>query len=137
MLVMPLVTMIVIVVTRRPRNLRAQVVELCRRAIESEVEAAELDVPGLLGEHDFEKIEVIRLKVEPLHHRRQKNRRAVAGRHVVLGPADVLFNELLEILQIDAPLRQRVAIEPQHVADRRNLNSSRVRGCHRINETEN
>ncbi len=114
--------MVVIVIVRRLRQASPKVVELCRRPVEFERETAELKMPRLLGQHDFQKVEVVRSRIEPLDDRGQKNRCAVARSDVVLRPANVLFDELSEIVQIDTALRQRMAIKPQHLADRPKLN---------------
>jgi len=63
---MPFMAMIVVVVFRRRFKLRPQIGELRRRPLELELKAAELEMAGLLGEHDFEIIIVFRLRVEAL-----------------------------------------------------------------------
>src|SRR5581483_3906997 len=78
LLVVPFVAVVVVVILRRRAEPGPEIVEARRGAREFELEAAELDVAGLLGERDFEKIEIVGPGFEALDHRRQKNRRAVA-----------------------------------------------------------
>ncbi len=92
---MPFMAMIVVVIFRRRFKLRPQIGELRRRPLELELEAAELEMAGLLGEHDFEIIIIVRLRVEALDDGRQKNRRPIAGGDIALRPADVLIDKLL------------------------------------------
>src|SRR6185295_10825419 len=96
--------------------------EARRRSVKRKLETAELNMARLLGEHDFQKIEVLGLPLESLNAGGNKYRRAIAGRHVALRPADVFLDQLFEILQIHVPLGQRMAIKPQHLTDRPELN---------------
>ena len=92
------VAMVVIVIIRRLCQSSPKVLELCRRSIEFKRKATELDMPRLLGQHDFQKVEIVRSRVVALDYRGKKNRGAVGGSDVVLRPADVLLDKLSEIL---------------------------------------
>jgi hypothetical protein len=91
-----------------------KIVEQSRRSVEREAEAAKLNVTRLLGQHDFEKFEVIGLSVKAVYDGGEKNRGAIAGRQVGARPADIFVNELRQILKLDGALRERSAIDAQH-----------------------
>src|SRR6266404_8487845 len=66
-LVVTFVTMIVIMIFRRRSQLRPQIDKLRRWPVELKLEAAELQMSGLLCKHYFEKSEVLRFSLESIN----------------------------------------------------------------------
>src|SRR5918996_826125 len=58
-IVVAFVTMIMIVILRKRRQLWPQIVELRRWPVELKLEAAELNMPRLLRQHNFQKVKII------------------------------------------------------------------------------
>ena len=120
---MAFVAMIVIVIVRRRGNFWADIAELGRRALEFKTETAEFDMSGLLRQHDFKELEIFGLPIEPLDDCRNKNGRAVGRRNRIIQPADILLDQQPDVLNLNAALAEAPAVELQHVADRRELDS--------------
>jgi hypothetical protein len=61
----------------------SQVAEQSGGPIKFKIKAAELDMAGLLGEHNFEEFVVVGLPLEAVDERREKYRATIAGGDIV------------------------------------------------------
>ena len=99
-----------------PLPLQAQGGEDAPGLLEAEEEAAELQVPRLVGGVDLVDAEVAFLVLELVHRRRQEDGRPLGGGGLGPHPADALLGQRLGRVDGHVRPRQRLAVEAQDIA---------------------